>query len=188
MTAVSIVARRSVTAGGPTDTIYFCANVYSRGSPDLQPLVQARRAAPAWSPSDSLAFLAFHPPDSSHIHLDCSTSTGLLFCGFGGACARVGAALTPTPGRKDTEECQRRPSEKRSTSAAGTVVDCKPVLGWYLVSVVGMCTFLLLTYSHEFLRVTLRLSRPLVQLRRDGRANIKHPGCQTRQGETSDTC
>lgn len=50
MTAVSIVARRCVTVGGPTDTIYFCANVYSEGTPQTllgsSAFLQARRLPP----------------------------------------------------------------------------------------------------------------------------------------------
>lgn len=89
MTAASIVARRCVTAGGPTDTVYFCANVYSEGPTQTllgaSAVLRARRLPPEFLP-DSRAFLAFHPTDSSRIHLDRSSSRGDYSAGLEVVC------------------------------------------------------------------------------------------------------
>lgn len=73
MTAVSIVVGRSVTVGGLTDAIYFCANLYSEGPTQTlfvsSPSLQLRGSFLNFP--DSLAFLVFHP-DSSYIHLNYS--------------------------------------------------------------------------------------------------------------------
>lgn len=94
MTAISIVARRCVTVRGPTDTIYFCANVYSEVTTQTllgSSAFSSRLRGSRLNFSDSLAFLAFHPSDSSRIHLDNSFSAGYYSAGSEARTSRHGA-------------------------------------------------------------------------------------------------
>lgn len=73
--------------------------------------------------SDSLAFLAFHPPDSSRIHLDYSSSTGYYSAGSEACASRRGAD-------SDSRATYRRMPEGPSELGGWKICRFLPSSGW----------------------------------------------------------
>lgn len=144
--------------------------------------------------SDSLAFLAFHPTDSSRIHLDYSSSTGYYSAGLEACASRRGADTDPaamhprmrdglpsSEDRRSAASCSARPGgAKRWDDILCLFWGCVPTRAVFGIAGREACD--------AFLRVTEHTSRLSAQLSWDSRANIKYPECQTIQEETSRKC
>lgn len=142
-----------------------------RRSSDLQP--SSRLGGSLLNFSDSLAFLTFHPTDSSRIHLDYSSSTGYYSAGSKACASRRGADADPplTPAWR-----------RYAASEQWGVAMC--LFGGY-VPTRAMFGIAGREASDAFLGMTEHLSRPSAQLSWDSRANVKYPECQTTQEETT---
>lgn len=120
-----------------------------RRSSDLQP--SSRLGGSRLNFSDSLAFLTFHPTDSSRIHLDYSSSTGHYSAGSEACASRRGADADPASERWGDAMC----------------------LFWGSVPARAMFGIAGREASDAFLGMTEHPSRPSAQLSWDSRAKYQ---------------